>query len=186
MQGDDNSYYLRHLFDGSYNTTDCLFLDSRNSGDLSDPHSIIYGHHLQSGKMFASLDGYKKQEYYDEHPLLLLMTPKANYVIEIFAGHVAKVSDRSWDLGFASEIELMDWAQAAIDESRFECDVTPTGADRITTLSTCSYEFNDARFVVLGILHKAFPAVGEMNTQENTAQVRVLDGNDGRFIQYVF
>lgn len=155
VQGEDNSYYLRHLFDGSYNTAGCLFLDSRNSADLSDRNSIIYGHHLQSGQMFSSLDGYKKQGYYDEHPLLLLMTPDGNYVIEVFAGHVAKVSDTSWDIGFASDDELMQWSDAAIEKSTFESAVIPAPGDRIITLSTCSYEFNDARYVLLGILHKA-------------------------------
>ncbi len=155
VQGEDNDYYLRHLFDGSYNKAGCLFLDSRNSSDLSDWNSIIYGHHLQSGKMFASLDGYKKQEYYDEHPLLLFMTPEENYVIEVFAGHVANVSDTSWDIGFASDDELMQWADAAFEKSTFESGVIPASGDRIITLSTCSYEFSDARYVLLGILHKA-------------------------------
>lgn len=155
VQGEDNDYYLRHLFDGSYNKAGCLFMDSRNSSDLSDWNSIIYGHHLQSGKMLASLDGYKRQEYYDEHPLLLFMTPEENYVIEVFAGHVAKVSDTSWDIGFASDDELMQWSDAAIEKSTFESEVIPAPGDRIITLSTCSYEFNDARYVLLGILHKA-------------------------------
>lgn len=47
-----------------------------------------------------------------------------------------------------------DWIVSAIEKSTFESSVTPLSSDRILTLSTCSYEFSDARFVVLGILKK--------------------------------
>lgn len=154
VQGSDNSYYLRHLFDGAYNANGCLFLDCRVNGDLSDAHSIIYGHHMKNGSMFSSLDGYKNQEYYEEHPQLLLVTPDANYVVELFAGYVASVEENAWTVGFTNEMEFEDWIVSAIEKSTFESSVTPLSSDRILTLSTCSYEFSDARFVVLGILKK--------------------------------
>lgn len=155
VQTDDNSFYLKHLFDGQYNTSGCLFLDCRNDNGFSDLHSIIYGHHLQSGKMFASLDGYKKQEYYEEHPVLLLITPDKKYVIELFAGYVASVSDNAWDVGFSPTGEFERWFTAAKEKSCFESAAIPFPESHIITLSTCSYEFNDARFVVLGVIEEA-------------------------------
>lgn len=152
VQGDDNSYYLKHLFDGAYNANGCLFLDSRGNDNFLERHSIIYGHHMKNGTMFSSLDGYKKQTYYDEHPQLLLVTPNANYVVEIFAGYVANVQDDAWTIGFSNEIEFEEWISAAMDNSQFKSDVRPLPTDRILTLSTCSYEFENARFVVLGRL----------------------------------
>ena len=47
VQGEDNSYYLKHLFDGTYNANGCLFLDSRVKNDFSEAYSIIYGHHMK-------------------------------------------------------------------------------------------------------------------------------------------
>ena len=41
VQGEDNSYYLKHLFDGTYNANGCLFLDSRVKNDFSEAYSII-------------------------------------------------------------------------------------------------------------------------------------------------
>lgn len=152
VQGDDNSYYLKHLFDGTYNANGCLFLDCRVASDFSDTHSIIYGHHMQNGSMLSSIDGYKNQDYYEMHPSLMLLTPNQNYMVELFAGYVANVKDNAWEVGTRDELTWESWMAAAIDRSTFTSDVSPAGNEKILTLSTCSYEFSNARFVVLGVL----------------------------------
>lgn len=152
VQGNDNSYYLTHLYDGTYNANGCLFLDCRVNRDFSSLHSIIYGHYMRSGSMFASLAGYKNQAYYDEHPTLMLMTPDKNYMVTLFAGYVASVDDPAWDVTFTDVSAFDSWLVYAQDRSTFASSVKPTSNDRILTLSTCSYEFSNARYVVLGIL----------------------------------
>ena len=154
VQAEDNSYYLKHLFDGEINSAGCIFLDCRNSGDFSDLHSVIYGHHMNSGAMFSSLLEYKEQSYYEVHPQFLLMTPEKNYVIEIFAGYVANVKDPAWEVAFSSEEEKAGWIEESIDKSWIQTGITPAASDQIVTLSTCSYEFSNARFVLLGILEE--------------------------------
>lgn len=152
VQGTDNDYYLKHMFDGTVHKSGCPFLDAGNHSDFSDTHSVIYGHYLKSGSMFQSLSNYKKQAYYDEHPTLLLLTPDQNYVIRLFAGYVCPGDGDAWQLSFRSDEELEKWLQTACRKSTFASGITPTATDRIITLSTCSYEFEDARYVVLGIL----------------------------------
>lgn len=155
VQGNDNDYYLSHLFDGTSNPSGCLFLDSRGAADFSDRHSIIYGHYMTDGSMFASLSGYKQQNYYDAHPQLLLVTPAGTYVVEPFAGYVASVEDRAWDLEFADDGAFEAWLEDAKARSAFTSQIRPSAQDRILTLSTCSYEFQNARFVVAGVLREA-------------------------------
>lgn len=46
VQGSDNSYYLKHLIDGKWNSAGCIFLDSRVDSDISDRHSITVAHSL--------------------------------------------------------------------------------------------------------------------------------------------
>lgn len=152
VQTDDNSYYLKHLFNGEYNSAGSIFLDSRNFADFSDRHTIIYGHHMKNGTMFSSLTDYKKQEYYDAHPTLDLITPEKNYEIDLFAGYVANVKDDAWKLVFDDEEDFQSWIKSAIQKSTFRSSITPAGTDRIITLSTCSYEFDNARYVLVGIL----------------------------------
>lgn len=152
VQGEDNQYYLKHLFSGEWNSSGCIFLDSRNSADLSDRHSILYGHHMKNGSMFSGLTEYKEQEFYDSHPVALLLTPDKNYEIEIFAGYVASIQDEAWELSFPSDSDFTEWLEKAEERSCFTSGIAPAATDRILTLSTCSYEFDNARFVLLGIL----------------------------------
>ena len=154
VQGSDNQYYLKHLFSGEYNSSGCIFLDSRVAEDFSDRHSILYGHHMKNGTMFSGLDQYKVQEHYDSHPTALLMTPTGNYEVTFFAGYVASVADTAWNVGFGSDAEFEAWLESARERSCFESDIPVAVTDGILTLSTCSYEFDNARFVLLGVLQK--------------------------------
>lgn len=155
VQGSDDEYYLDHLFDGTENANGCLFLDSRVDASFSSVHSIIYGHHMRSGAMLAALDGYKCQSFYDAHPTMLLITPDATYKVRLFAAYVADPSEDAWEVSFANDGEIQAWINTAISRSTFASNVKPTPGDRLLTLSTCSYEFGDARFVVVGVMRKS-------------------------------
>jgi len=152
VQGSDNSYYLKHLIDGKWNSSGSIFMDSRVSADISDRHSIIYGHHMKNGTMFSGLTKYKEQEYFDEHPEGWLITPEGTYRIEFFAGYVANVKSVAWDLEFESDADFETWIKEAQKQSWFTSPFSPAVTDRILTLSTCSYEFDNARYVLHGIV----------------------------------
>lgn len=83
-QTDNNEYYLRHLYDGTYNKAGCLFADYENQADFSDRNTIIYGHNMRDGSMFAVLNQYDGQPYFDTHRQMYLVTPTGGYVMEIF------------------------------------------------------------------------------------------------------
>ena len=151
VQGEDNDYYLKHLFNGEWNGSGCIFLDSRNDASFADRHSIIYGHHRKNGTMFTGLDKYKKQEFFDDHPVALLITPEKSDKVEFFAGYVAAPQDDAWEVGF-TDAKFEVWLRKAVNRSCFSGEITPDVSDRILTLSTCSYEFADARFVLAGAL----------------------------------
>lgn len=105
---------------------------------------------MKNGTMFSGLTEYKKQEFYDAHPTVLLLTPEKNIRIEIFAGYVAGVSDKAWEIALGSDKEFGDWLEAAEERSCFKSEVHFAVTDRIVTLSICSYEFDNARFVLVG------------------------------------
>lgn len=152
LQGNDNEFYLRHLIDGQWNSSGSIFLDYRVSADLTDWHSIIYGHHMKNGTMFSGLTKFKEQAHYEEHPVGYLLTPQENYKIEFFSGYVAKADDDAWKVDFTSDREFEKWLSKVSARSMFESKVVPVATDRILTLSTCSYEFDNARFVIHGII----------------------------------
>lgn len=152
VQGSDNSHYLKHLFNGEWNSSGSIFLDCRVDASLSDRHSIIYGHHMKNGTMFSGLTKYKEQQYYEEHPTGLFITPECTYKIEFFAGYVAGVDEDAWKVGFQADEDFEAWIEETKRKSWIESPLSPAVTDRVLTLSTCSYEFDNARFVLLGIL----------------------------------
>ncbi|MUU12894.1 MAG: class B sortase [Oscillibacter sp.] len=69
VQGTDNDYYLDHLLDGTANSAGCLFVDTSCRPDFSGRNTVIYGHRMKNGTMFAALGNYQEQVYYDAHPV---------------------------------------------------------------------------------------------------------------------
>ena len=147
VQGADNEYYLKHLFNGKANSSGCIYLDCGAEGDFTSMNSVLHGHHMKNGSMFAGICKYKDQSYFDEHPTAMLLTPAGNYLVEFFSGYVCETTSDAWDYDFDDA-----WLDKRIRSSYFDADVVPTTEDKILTLSTCSYEFKDARFVLHGIL----------------------------------
>lgn len=152
VQGTDNSYYLKHLLDGTYNANGCLFVDCKNSMDFTDDNTLIYGHHMDSGKMFASLVKYKEQSYYDAHPVCYLSTAEKDYLIEIFAGYTTTVDSPAYMISLSDKEEKIEWLKEMFHNSDFYSDVTVYPYDHIVTFSTCEYSFQNARYVVHGRL----------------------------------
>ena len=154
LQGNDNSYYLRRLIDGTWNICGSIFLDYRVNADMTDRHTVIYGHNMRNSGMFTDLMKYKKQDFYDSHSVGYLFTPLGNFRAEFFAGYVAAADSNAWQTEFESDAEFEAWVQNAVEKSTFKSGITPSANDRILTLSTCSYEFSNARYVLLGILRE--------------------------------
>ena len=144
VQGSDNMFYLSHLLDGSYNVNGTVFMDYRGAADFSDPNNILYGHHMKSGAMFACLMQYKESDYYDAHPTMYLFTPDQTYRLDLLAGVVVKSDDDIYTADMTA-----DKLAYYMNQSTFTTKTEPTETNKIVTLSTCSYEFDEARYVIL-------------------------------------
>ena len=151
VQGKDNDYYLHRTFEKTDNFAGCLFVNSYNMGDFTDQNTIIYGHNMKNGSMFASLEKYKKQAYYEEHPVLYLLTPEKAYRLVVFAGFVTASDSDVYTLQFG-DAGRQDWIDRAKRQSDFQTDVQVREDEPVVTLSTCDYTYEDARYVVLGVL----------------------------------
>lgn len=153
VQGEDNTFYLKHLYDKEKNPSGTLFIDAHNGTDFRDRNTVIYGHNMKDGTMFSTLSQYKSQDYYDTHKVMYLLTPRGNYALTLFAGYVTAVDDDAWQIDFANDSEYMGWISKAASRSTFQAsDVRISESDRVITLSTCDYKFENARYVVVGKL----------------------------------
>lgn len=154
VQGTDNQYYLEHLFDGTVNHSGCIFIDYANSPGFKDRNTVMYAHHMRNGSMFADVEKYRDQAWYDSHPLLYLQTPDAIYQLEPFAGILTDGSAGYVQIRFESEEAFHAYVQDKIDQSTFTSEVTVSDSDQIVTLSTCRYDAYNGRYALFCKLTK--------------------------------
>lgn len=154
LQSDDNSYYLRRLVNGEWNIAGSLFMDYRNNLSNNDWNTVIYGHNMKNDSMFGTLPEYRNQDYYEQHPVMYFLTPEADYKIELIAGFVTPSDSALYDV-YLSESdrtslydELFKLSDFQSNEYFFEKDV------QLLTVSTCSYEYETARYVVVGVMNQ--------------------------------
>lgn len=152
MQGADNDYYLGHLPNGDANEMGSIFLDYRSAADFSDGNSLIFGHHMKSGDMFGSLENYKEQSYYEEHPVIYLYTAQGDYVIELLAGYVVDAQREDLPRSFAEAADFERYIAEIRQRSTFAGAVQVSAEDKLVSFCTCTYNFSDARFVLVGKL----------------------------------
>lgn len=154
VQGADNEWYLNRTADGKKSIIGSIFLESENHADFSDDVSVLYGHHIRGGRMFTPISGYKEQAYYEAYPEMYLYTPKADYRVVLFASEILSGNSGSFPLKFQDETEREQWINKIMAGSTFRGAVFPANKERILALCTCTYEYQDARYAVYGILKK--------------------------------
>ncbi len=148
LQGDDNDEYLHHLPDGTYNFSGSLFMEWTNSPDFGDLNTFIYGHSMKNGTMFGSLEQYKNQSYYDEHPVIWLLTPGGNFRLDLIAGFYTLADSDAYDMHLQID-SLRGYVQECIDDSTFDSGIAAEDVSRVVVLSTCSHAFDNARYIVI-------------------------------------
>ncbi|MCI9475326.1 MAG: class B sortase [Emergencia sp.] len=153
VQGDDNSYYLYRMVNGEWNGKGSLFIDYRVEKPFRDFNTIIYGHRMKDGSMFHSLIEYEDKGYYEQHPVMNLITPNHKYDVEIFGVIRIPADSPMYKCQFDSYEEKANYLAQIKKNSLINIDEVEVSAeDRIVMLSTCTYEFEDARMVVYGKL----------------------------------
>lgn len=149
VQGTDNAYYLEHLFNRDVNHMGSLFMDYRSDPYFRDYITPIYGHHTNSGAMFCTLENYKEQAFYDEHPQFLYRTPHGDYIFEAYAGTLMNAEEDFLKTGFADETAYRIYLETFREHSTFVSDTEFSEGDHAVMLLTCTADFENARYVLI-------------------------------------
>ena len=152
VKGSDNSTYLDHLFDKSWGVNGTLFIDYRNSDNFADFNTIIYGHHMKDGSMFGSFKKFKEQSYYDSHKQFELILPTGKYHLRVISFYTTPSDSLTYRYSFASESDRQAFIDMTEKKSEVKAAYTATTSDKLVTLSTCAYEYKNARYVIVGKL----------------------------------
>lgn len=144
MQGVDNNEYLNKDPFGEYSLAGSIFLDARNTPDFTDPYSLIYGHHMEYGKMFGALDAFLDEGYFNTHRTATLIVSDQVYNIKFFACVEADAS--------VQEIFAPTEMEGTLEYVREHASIwyEPDG-EQLIALSTCKFPQTTARIIVFGV-----------------------------------
>lgn len=157
VKAENNEKYLKQDFYGEYSRYGCPFMDFRDNIRNLSMNTIIYGHHMKDGLMFAELSKYQTPEGFKNAPVISLSTLYGDYNFKIYAVFISNSNsedDNGYTFNFIfnhlTSDEAFEGYIKAVDERKLYTtgvDIRPD--DKLLTLSTCTYEFEDARLVVL-------------------------------------
>lgn len=153
LQDNDNLKYLKHSYNGTYNSNGSIF--TLNNEPFNDNITTIYGHNMKNGIMFSELSKYMNKIFLDEHSTITIYTKEENYKATIFSCYSIGVHQEENNiklLDFENEIEYYKKA------SKYSIDNIGE-IKKIIKLSTCSYLNNhttptDQRYYVIAKLEK--------------------------------
>lgn len=148
MQNDDNDYYLSHAYDGSYLKAGSVFLDHRCENRFMNPINIVYAHNMKNGSMFAGVLKFADSAYFDSHRYGWIATPETVYRVDFFSCAKADMNDELYD----GSMPVSQWIPHIADRSAVFRDAEFSEDHRFISLSTCSYEFQNARTILTGKL----------------------------------
>ncbi|GAE34161.1 class B sortase [Halalkalibacter akibai] len=148
VQTDNNDFYLDHDFHGRSSEAGTIFMDYRNAPELTQKNTILYGHHMRDGSMFKDLVNYQDNDFFQENQIITIQTLHEETKWEVFSAYVTDTSYYYIEPNFRSNRDYLQFLQEVGARSVIQKSLNWNEVEQILTLSTCSYEFNDARFVV--------------------------------------
>ena len=149
--GDD--YYLRRNYLKEEETAGSIYIEGNNSPDLSDAHTLIYGHNMRNLSMFGKLKFYKTEEdYFENHRYFQLITENGAYRYEIFAyKDVGTLTGGIYTTWKYVDEDFKEFVGNTICQGSYvDADIDIEDETYIVTLSTCSYD-SDVRFTVSAV-----------------------------------
>ena len=140
----DNDYYLRRNVYRAQAAAGSLFMDSRCAEDFSDFNAIIYGHNMKNNSMFGEIKFFSERGFFDAHKSGTLYIKNNTFVLRVFAYMVVRANDGIIYNPAADRDEFYSYVKENARQYQ-----EPSTWGNVVTLSTCAYEYEGARMVLI-------------------------------------
>ena len=163
LRADNNQKYLNLSYNLKQTNSGSIFMDYRNSSDLSDGNTIIYGHNMKNGGMFGNLKKFADIDYMKAHSYVYVFTADRILKYRIFAGYKTESTSKSYTMDFSGDISYDDFISYIVNSVGNDLIEAPEKQVPLITLSTCTSVRRTERFVV----HAAFVAEKAVQQDES-------------------
>lgn len=165
-------YYLNHNVDHSSGYPGCIYSQNLNSREWDDPNTVLYGHNMKNGSMFAGLHHYEDLEFLEGNQYIYIFTQNHVRVYHIFGAyeydnrHLLLTIDTTDPAAFAKYLIEIQNLKGMRDN--FLEEVPVSIENYILTLETCISNKPDKRYIVQAILEAEgeWPIAGAAGTEE--------------------
>lgn len=151
VQTRDNATYLDKTFEGGFEPfLGTVFMDMDNQKDFSDRLTWLFGHArgslLGDHRMFNDVNYYDRQEYFDQHPYVVIETPQRKYVYQAFCLVIVPEETPFYRIRFKDDRDFTDQLDQVYQNAKTKNPTMKVKAsDRYLVLSTCREEDNSIR-----------------------------------------
>lgn len=152
VQGTDNEFYLKHDWKGDAAKVGAIFLDAQTSHLMDGFHSIVYGHNMQDGSMFAGLEAYSEADFYETHPGIYFSDGVTVRRYDIYAVYEADTDGDAFRIRFDTDDAKQAFLSYGLQRSCYDTGIVPDIYDRILTLATCTNRGYETRWVIQAVL----------------------------------
>lgn len=153
---EDPDYYLNYNLDGTKGYPGGIYTQFYNSKDWEDANTVIYGHNMKNGSMFAGLHQYEDSVFFEEHPYVYIYSEDKIRVYEIFAAYEYADINLVTFFGLPGVMTYEEYLASiySIDgmHNNFNTDIEVTTEDKIVTLATCIASKPNMRYLVQAVL----------------------------------
>lgn len=153
VKSHDNEEYLNRTFQGTSNRSGAIFMDKNCEKGFGSDNSVIYGHHMRDGSMFADLMKFRESSFIKENNDVILYTPQKTIPLKVIASYAAK-GDTKIPVMFANENEKESYIADILEKSDISAGLSAADQKKIKklyTFVTCSYEEEDNRTFVYAV-----------------------------------
>lgn len=151
-----DAYYLEYNIDGSYGRPGTIYMEPCNSEDFTDYQTVLYGHNMHDGTMFADLHKLDEEEFFRQQEYVYVVTPQKVFVYRLFAkvNYDDRHLMRTYDFSEKSQRqEFLDSIYGNGDAGDlFKEEVEVTAESKILTLSTCIKNQKTKRLLAEAVL----------------------------------
>lgn len=154
VQGTDNHHYVNTDAKGDFALSGSIFLDYRNQKDFSDVSSIIYGHHMKSGKMFGDLEKFCGKSYFKKHKTGRIYYNERWHKMKVAAFLRVDAHDPVIYDPTVSEAEKEAYLAYIEKQAKYVRQVEFSNAGHIIVFSTCMSDGTDGRYVLVGVIEE--------------------------------
>lgn len=145
---DDPEYYLRRTYKGEWRTAGSIFFQWDCSAESQN--TVVYGHNMNDGTMFAVLQKMADEAFRNEHSKILLQTSDGLREYQIAAVLKTDITKFRFNrTEFADHADFLSFQKELFAQSLYESQTIHGEDCRLLTLVTCSYEWENARTVVI-------------------------------------